>query len=173
MSVTAFIVCWGIDIRDATLKYQGKSEEKMLLSETERVCTVQSVLVDATRNGSRSMAMDSVKPGIGNLRLGSQGRNEVRRCPGQEASLAPPSLNLRSFGRKFTALKKVLVKFLGLFCAPSTHLGPPAVIRRPIMNRRPENCDLLPSIVTSLSGGACGSLIFSKVALSGFEKIRI
>ena len=53
-----------------------------------------------------------------------QGRNEVRWRPGQEASLAPPYLKLRSSGRKCTVLKKVLVTLLGLF-------GAPAAIRRP------------------------------------------
>jgi len=60
-----------------------------------------------------------------------QGRNEVGRHPGQEASLAPPCSNLRSFGRKFTVLKKILVTLLGLFGAPRWHFPPPAVIRRP------------------------------------------
>ena len=55
-----------------------------------------------------------------------QGRNEVRWRPGQEASLAPPCSNLRSFGSKCTVLKKVLVTLLGLFGT----LRPPAVIRR-------------------------------------------
>jgi len=36
-----------------------------------------------------------------------QGRNQVRWRTGQEASLAPPCSNLRSFGSKCTALKKV------------------------------------------------------------------
>jgi len=40
-----------------------------------------------------------------------QGNNEARWRPGQEASLAPPCSNLRSFGSKFTLLKKVLVTF--------------------------------------------------------------
>jgi len=47
----------------------------------------------------------------------AQGRNEVRWRPGQEASLAPPCSNLRSFGSKCTMLKKVLVTLLGLFGA--------------------------------------------------------
>jgi len=38
-----------------------------------------------------------------------QRHNEVRWRPGQEASLAPPCSNLRFFGSKHTALKKVLV----------------------------------------------------------------
>ena len=36
----------------------------------------------------------------------TQRRNEVRRRPGQEASLAPPRLKLRSFESKCTVLKK-------------------------------------------------------------------
>jgi len=45
------------------------------------------------------------------------GRNEARWRPGQEASLAPPYSNLRSFGSKRTVLKKVLLIMLGLFGA--------------------------------------------------------
>jgi len=52
----------------------------------------------------------------------TQGRNEVRWYQGQEASLAPPSSNLRSFGSKFTVLMRDLATSLGLF-------APPAVIR--------------------------------------------
>jgi len=54
----------------------------------------------------------------------NQGRNDVRWLPGQEAWLAPPCSNLRSFGSKCSVLKKVFVALLGLF-------GTPAVIRRP------------------------------------------
>jgi len=61
----------------------------------------------------------------------SQGSNKVRWRPGQEASLAPPCSNLRSFGSKFTALKNVHVAILGLFGATRSHLGPPIVIRHP------------------------------------------
>jgi len=46
-----------------------------------------------------------------------QGRNKVRWHPEQEASLAPPFSNLRSFGSKYTVSKKVLSTLLGLFCA--------------------------------------------------------
>ena len=46
-----------------------------------------------------------------------QGRSEVRWRPGQEASVAPPCVNLSSFGSKCTMLKKVLVTLLGLFGA--------------------------------------------------------
>ena len=61
----------------------------------------------------------------------TQGCDEDRQRLGQEASLAPPCSNLRSFGKKFTVLKKVLMKLLGLFVAPSRHLASPAVIRCP------------------------------------------
>jgi len=53
-----------------------------------------------------------------------QGRNNVRRRPGQEASLVPLCSNLRSFGNKWTILKKVLVTLLG-------HFGIPIVIQHP------------------------------------------
>ena len=53
-----------------------------------------------------------------------QGRNEVRWRPGQDAGLAPPFSNLRSFGSKCVVLKNVRVALLGLF-------GVPAIIRRP------------------------------------------
>jgi len=47
-----------------------------------------------------------------------QGRNEVIWCSGQEASLAPPCSNLRSFGSKSTVLKKVVVILLGFSGTP-------------------------------------------------------
>jgi len=50
--------------------------------------------------------------------LAKTGRNEVRWCPGQEASLAPPCSKLRSFGSKRTVWKEVLVTLLGLFGDP-------------------------------------------------------
>jgi len=69
-----------------------------------------------------------------------QGRNEVRWRPGQEASLAPPWSNLRSFGGKFTALKEALVIFWGLLDAP-------AGIRRPHSDSAPgELCPPCPSL---------------------------
>jgi len=51
-------------------------------------------------------------------------RTEVKWRPGQEASLAPPCLNLRSFGSKCAVLKKVPVTFLGLFGAPRSDSAP-------------------------------------------------
>ena len=55
-----------------------------------------------------------------------QRRNEFRWRPGQEASLAIPCSDLRSFGSKCTALKKVLATLLGLFGGPS-HSAPGAL----------------------------------------------
>ena len=54
-----------------------------------------------------------------------QGRNEIRWRPGHEARLAPPCLNLRSFGSKCTVLKNVFVTLLGLYGAPHSDLAPP------------------------------------------------
>ena len=54
----------------------------------------------------------------------SQGRNEIRWRPGQEARLAPPCSNPSSFGRKFTALKEVLVTCLWFFGAPEIVTSP-------------------------------------------------
>ena len=53
-----------------------------------------------------------------------RGRNEVKWHSGQEASLAPPCLNLRSFGSKCTVLKKVFVTLLGVFGAPRSDSAP-------------------------------------------------
>jgi len=52
------------------------------------------------------------------------GRYEVRWRPGQEASLAPPCSNLRTFGSKCTVLKQVITTLLGLFGAPGSHSAP-------------------------------------------------
>jgi len=79
-----------------------------------------------------------------NMFATSQGRNEVRRHPGQEASLASPCSNLKSLGSKCAVLKKVLVTLLGLFGAPRSHSAPPVVIRRP------GNCFPLPPLLPSL-----------------------
>jgi len=54
-----------------------------------------------------------------------QGRNEDGLRPGQEASLACPCSNLRSFGSKCTVWKKMLGTLLGLFCAPCSISAPP------------------------------------------------
>jgi len=53
-----------------------------------------------------------------------KGRNKVRWCPRQEASLAPLCSNLNFFGSKWTVMRKLPMILLGLF-------GAPAVIRRP------------------------------------------
>ena len=53
-----------------------------------------------------------------------QRRNGVRWRPEQETSLAPPCSNLRSFGRKRTVLKKILVTWLGLFDGPRSDSTP-------------------------------------------------
>jgi len=58
------------------------------------------------------------------LLLWQQERNEVRWRPGQEAGLAPPSSNLRSFGSKCTVLKKVFVTLSGLYGASRSDLAP-------------------------------------------------
>jgi len=55
----------------------------------------------------------------------TQGRNEVRWRPQQEATMAPPCSNLRSFGNKCAVLKKVLVTLLGLFGGPRSDSAPP------------------------------------------------
>jgi len=49
----------------------------------------------------------------------TQGRNEVRWRPGQEASLAPPCSNLSSFARKFT--DKSTCDIFGTFRRPHSH----------------------------------------------------
>jgi len=51
------------------------------------------------------------------------GRNEVTWRQGQEAGLAPPCSNLRSFGSKCTVLKKVFVTLLGLYGTPCSDLA--------------------------------------------------
>jgi len=74
--------------------------------------------------------------------------NEVRWCPGQEASLAHPCPNLRPFGSKCTPLKKVIATLLGLSGVPRSHSAPPAVIRRPYSDSAPG--DLRPPCPPSL-----------------------
>ena len=48
----------------------------------------------------------------------TKGRTEVRLCPGQETTLAPPYLNLRYFRSKCSALKRKLGTLLRLYRAP-------------------------------------------------------
>jgi len=89
-----------------------------------------------------------------NLRAAPQGRNEVRWCPGQKTSLAPPWSNRRphcqslapprsklSFSEsKFTVLKKVLVTLLGLLGGSRSNSAPPQWFSAPIVNWRSGNC---------------------------------
>ena len=51
------------------------------------------------------------------------GRTEARWRPGKETSLAPPFSNLRSFGSKYTVLKKKLQHFWN-FSAPPSESAP-------------------------------------------------
>ena len=55
----------------------------------------------------------------------TKGRNEVRWRLGQDATLAPPYLNLKSYGSKLTVLKEVFVTLLDIFGAPRSHSAPP------------------------------------------------
>jgi len=72
-----------------------------------------------------------------------QGRNEVTWSPGQEASLAPPCSNLKSFGSK-CAVEKSTCDIVEPFRRPSHSFGAPTVIR-PLVNYVP-----LPPLVTPL-----------------------
>ena len=82
----------------------------------------------------------------------TQGRNKVRWRPGQEASLPPPCSKLRSFGSKYSVLKKVPVTLLELFGDSAAIRHPPQWFGAPIVIRRPGNCaplvtPLKPSII--------------------------
>jgi len=79
--------------------------------------TVTSGLLEST-------AASNQEGGPATRKGGTQGRNEARWRPGQEASLAPPCSNLRFFGSKCTVLKKVLVTILGRFGDPRNHSAP-------------------------------------------------
>jgi len=72
-----------------------------------------------------------------------QGRNEVRWRPGQRSMFGSPYSNLRSFGTKCAALKKVVVTLLGLF-------GAPAAIRRPHSDSVPGELFPLAPLATLL-----------------------
>jgi len=74
----------------------------------------------------------------------TQGRNEVRWHPGQEASLAPPCSNLRSFGSECTVLKKVFVTLTGLYGAPPQWFGARGIVPPSL---RP--CNYSPGILRS------------------------
>jgi len=52
-------------------------------------------------------------------------------APEARSKFGAPCSKLRSFGRKFTSLKKVLVTLLGLYGAFRSHLAPSTVIQRP------------------------------------------
>ena len=66
-----------------------------------------------------------------------QGRSEVRRPPGQEASLAPTCSNLRSFGTECTGIEESACDIIGTFRCPHSHLAPFTVIRRPHSDSAP------------------------------------
>ena len=80
-------------------------------------------------------------------RTGTQGRNEVRRDPGQKASLAPPCSNLRSFGTKCIVLKYLW--HCWHFSAPA------AVIQRPRSDSAPDELCPPDPLVTPLWVLAC------------------
>jgi len=72
-------------------------------------------------------------------------RNEVRWRREQEASLATPSSNLRSFGSKCTVLKNVLVTSLGLLGASRSDSAPgklcpscPSLVTPPVYTHSPK-----------------------------------
>ena len=73
-----------------------------------------------------------------------QGRNEVTWRLGQEASLAPPCSNLRSFGSKCTVLKKVL-PILSAADASHSDSATPQWFATPIVIRNQRNCAPLAS----------------------------
>jgi len=56
-----------------------------------------------------------------------QGRAEIGWHLGQESSLAPPCLSLRSFWSKCTVFTKVLVILLGHFGTPPSDFAPAAL----------------------------------------------
>jgi len=75
----------------------------------------------------------------------AQGRNKDGWRPAWETNLAPPYLNLRSYGSKFTVLKEVFVTLLEIF-------GAPAVIRRPHSGVCLGNCYPLAPARYTLNG---------------------
>jgi len=98
---------------------------KRELSNTTKLSVFKSVFVPILTYGPESWVMTKriltqvQAPEMGFLRSHgvTQGCIDVRWHPGQEASLAPPCSNLRSFGSKSTVLKKTLATLLGLFGA--------------------------------------------------------
>jgi len=100
-----------------------------------------------------------------------QGRNEVRWRPGQEATLAPPCANLRSFGSKSTALKKVLVTLLELFGASRSHSAPSWVVWHPHGDSAPgELCPLVPLVMSWLRVYSRAAVKLSSVERSPVTK---
>jgi len=97
--------------------------------------------VNRTVSGPPVARQSRIRPSGQNVWPPLQGRNEIRWRPGQEASLAHQCSNLRSFGSKFTALKKVLATMLGLS-------APTAVIRRSHSDLAPG--ELFPPCLPSL-----------------------
>jgi len=90
---------------------------KMRAFKHRKTVSFQSVFVPILTYGRESWVMTEriltqvQAPKMGFLRrvhCVTKGRTEVRLGPGKETSLAPPYLNLRSFGSKCTALKKNL-----------------------------------------------------------------
>ena len=112
-----------------------RMNEMSILRRTERAMVRSMCVANLMDKKNTNKLMNILGENVENLAKTSrmlwyQGRNEVRWRLGQETSLAPPYSNLSSFGRKFTVMKKVLLKLLGLFGPISRHLAPPAVIRR-------------------------------------------
>jgi len=97
--------------------------KKQELSNTAKLSVFKSVFVLILTCGQESWEMTErvltqvQVPKMGSLRrldVVAKGCTEVRLRPGQETSLAPPCLNIRSFGSKCTVLKKTLATLLGL-----------------------------------------------------------
>ena len=100
---------------------------KRELSNTVKLSVFKSVFVPNLTYGHEIWVMTEriltqvQTPKMGFLRRVNgvtKGRTEVRLRTGQETSLAPPYLNLRSFGSKCSGLKKKLATLLRLFGAP-------------------------------------------------------
>jgi len=107
---------------------QSRSYEEMAFLRTLLLIALAVPSIVTGRVGGLSPPKKVPSP---KLKYETQGRNEIRWRPGQEASLAPPCSNLRSFGSTFTVLKKVLVTLLGLFGVPAFIRRPPAVFQSP------------------------------------------
>jgi len=92
------------------------------LSNTTELSVFKSVFVPILTYGHEPWVLSQVQAAVmGFLRIvhgATQGRSEVRCCPEQKTSLAPPCSNLRPFGCKYTVLKTKLPTLLRLFGAP-------------------------------------------------------